>query len=188
MNGEYIKELDKEDVVQLALPHLIQAGKVPEDMNDEKREWVEDLITLYQRQLSYGAEIVELTSVFLQKEISLDDAAKKVLEEEQAIEVLQVFTDHLIHLDEFTSENIKEQLKATQQETGYRGRRLFMPIRVATTGQTNGPELPKAIELIGRDVVINRLDQILNELGAKKITNTIKYHTIKVYKSVDKEK
>src|SRR5690625_5619096 len=85
-------------------------------MNDEKREWVEDLITLYQMQLSYGAEIVELTSVFFQEEISLDDAAQKVLEEEQAIEVLQVFTDHLIHLDEFTSENIKEQLKATQQE------------------------------------------------------------------------
>src|SRR5690625_7785975 len=135
-------------------------------MNDEKREWVEDLITLYQMQLSYGAEIVELTSVFFQEEISLDDAAQKVLEEEQAIEDLQVFTDHLIHLDEFTSENIKEQLKATQQETGYRGRRLFMPISVATTRHTNGPELPNANELIARDDVLHWIDQILNELGA----------------------
>lgn len=166
MNGEYIKALDKEAVVDLALPHLIKAGKVSEEMDAEQRAWVEELIILYQRQLSHGAEIVELTSVFFQEDISFDEAARKVLEEEQAVEVLQVFTDHLIHLDDFTSKNIKEKLRATQKETGHRGRRLFMPIRVATTGQTNGPELPKAIELIGKDVIIQRLDQVLTELGA----------------------
>ena len=166
MNGEYIKDLKKEDLITLVLPHLIKSGKVAEDMDENTRKWVEELIVLYQRQLSHGAEIVELTSVFFQEDISFDEAAQKVLEEEQTIEVLQVFTDHLIHLDDFTSDQIKEQLKATQKETGHRGRRLFMPIRVATTGQTNGPELPKAIELIGKEVVINRLDQVLRDLGA----------------------
>src|SRR5690625_940497 len=166
MNGEYIKDLNKEDLITLVLPHLIKSGKVAEDMDENTRKWVEELIVLYQRQLSHGAEIVELTSVFFQEDISFDEAAQKVLEEEQTIEVLQVFTDHLIHLDDFTSDQIKEQLKATQKETGHRGRRLFMPIRVATTGQTNGPELPKAIELIGKEVVINRLDQVLRDLGA----------------------
>ena len=28
-----------------------------------------------------------------------------------------------------------------------------MPIRVAITGQTHGPDLPKAIELLGKDKV-----------------------------------
>lgn len=166
MNGEYIKSLNEKEVIDLTLPHLIAAGRVPENMDEEKRKWVEELILLYQRQLSHGAEIVELTSVFFQEELSFTEDARKVLEEEQTIEVLQVFTDHLIHLDEFTAENIKEKLRATQKETGYRGRKLFMPIRVATTGQTNGPELPKAIELVGKEVVISRLDQVLNDLGA----------------------
>jgi len=39
-----------------------------------------------------------------------------------------------------------------------------MPIRVATTGQTHGPELPKAIELLGKDVVLARLDQVLSQI------------------------
>lgn len=164
MNGEYIKKEDPQDVIHLALPHLIKAGKVEEDMTTEKRDWVEEIIVLYQEQLSYGAEIVELTSLFFQEEIDYDEEAEKVLEGEQVIEVLQVFTDHLIHLDEFTADEIKEQLRATQKETTHRGRRLFMPIRVATTGQTNGPILPKAIELIGKDVVISRLDQVLTNL------------------------
>jgi len=166
MNGEYIKNTPLERVIDLALPHLIEANKVPETMDDNQREWTESLIELYQEQLSHGAEIVELTEVFFTEEIDYDEEAQEVLQGEQVIEVLQVFTDHLIHLDEFTSEHIKDQLRATQKETKQRGRRLFMPIRVATTGRTSGPELPKAIELLGKDVVISRLDQVLNMLEA----------------------
>lgn len=166
MNGEYIKPLPVETVIDLALPHLIAAGKVEEKMTAEQREWIEDVISLYQEQLRYGEEIVELTQVFFKDEIAYDEAAQAVLEEEQAVEVLQVFADYLIQLDagEFTPADVKDQLKATQKETKHRGRKLFMPIRVATTGQTNGPELPKAISLLGRDVVVARLDQVLQEI------------------------
>jgi len=166
MNGEYIKKMDVESVIDLAIPHLMKAGKISEHMNDSERKWIEEVIGLYQEQLSYGAEIVELTDLFFKTEIEYDDEAKQVLSDDHVIEVLQVFTDHLIHLDEFNSEMIKEQLKATQKETKQRGRKLFMPIRVATTGQTNGPILPKAIELLGKDVVLTRLDRVLKELGA----------------------
>ena len=83
------------------------------------------------------------------------------------VEVLQVFTDKLIHLDNFVQEDIKEQIKATQKETKHRGKKLFMPIRVATTGQTHGPELPKAIELLGKDIVLTRLNQLLDTLETK---------------------
>lgn len=166
MNGEYMKKADTKRVIDLALPHLIEAGKVERNMNDDKRKWIEEVISLYQEQLTYGAEIVELTELFFQEEIHYDEEAQEVLKGEQVIEVLQVFTDHLLHLDDFTSEKIKEQLKKTQKETTHRGRRLFMPIRVATTGQTNGPVLPKTIELIGKDVVIHRLDRVLKDLGA----------------------
>lgn len=164
MNGEYIKKADVETVIELALPHLIEAGKIAQDADEQKLSWIKEIIALYQEQLRYGAEIVELTELFFKTEIHYDDAARKVLAEEQVVEVLQVFTDKLIHLDEFTAKQIKEQIKATQKETKHRGKKLFMPIRVATTGQTHGPELPKAIELLGKDVVIARLDRVLNDI------------------------
>ena len=166
MNGEYIKTLSPEEAVSLALPYLIDAGKLPEDMDDQKREWAEKLIQLYQEQLHYGKEIVELTELFFKTEITYDEAAMDVLKEEQVPEVLQVFTDKLIHLDDFNATEIKAQIKATQKETGHRGKKLFMPIRVATTGQKHGPELPLAIELLGKEVVVNRLDALLNKLNA----------------------
>ncbi|GGA88499.1 glutamate--tRNA ligase [Ornithinibacillus halotolerans] len=166
MNGEYIKAAELEKVIELALPHLIEAGKLPENMDATTSEWAEKVIGLYHEQLRYGEEIVELTKMFFTKEVELDEAAKAVLAEEQVPEVLQVFTDKLIHLDEFNKDTIKDQIKATQKETGHRGKKLFMPIRVATSGQTHGPELPLAIELLGKETIVQRLDNLLKELGA----------------------
>src|SRR5699024_535270 len=148
----------------LALPHLIEAGKISQDADEKTLTWAKEVIALYQEQLRYGAEIVPLTELFFKAEIEYDEAAQAVLQEEQVVEVLQVFTDKLIHLDDFTQDQIKEQIKATQKETKHRGKKLFMPIRVATTGQTHGPELPKAIELLGKEVILARLDTVLNEI------------------------
>ena len=166
MNGEYIKKSSPETVIDLALPHLIAAGKIKEDADEATLSWIKEVILLYQEQLRYGQEIVELTELFFKTEISYDETATEVLQEEQVVEVLQVFTDKLIHLDSFEADEIKAQIKATQKETKHRGKKLFMPIRVATTGQTHGPELQKAIELLGKDVVLTRLDKVLQDLGA----------------------
>lgn len=164
MNGEYIKNISVEEVIDLALPHLIEAGRLTEDADEARVNWIKEVIALYQAQLRYGAEIVELTDLFFKEEIHYDEAAQEVLAEEQVVEVLQVFADKLIHLDEFLQEDIKNQIKATQKETKHRGKKLFMPIRVATTGQTHGPELPKAIELLGKEVILARLDQVLSNI------------------------
>ncbi|MBN8237451.1 glutamate--tRNA ligase [Halobacillus kuroshimensis] len=163
MNNQYIKAADLDQVVELALPHLVEAGRVSEDMSDEDRQWVKELIGLYQEQLNYGAEIVELTELFFKQEIQYDEAAMEVLQGEQVPEVLETFKKNLQQLEEFTPANIKAQIKAVQKETGHKGKKLFMPIRVATTGQTHGPELPNAIHLLGLDTVTVRLNDVLSK-------------------------
>src|SRR5699024_5395989 len=99
-------------------------------------------------------------------EIEYDETAQTVLNEEQVVEVSQVFTDNLIHLDDFTADSIKEQIKATQKETKHKGKKLFMPISVATTGQTSDQGLTKASQLIGKELILKRLDVLLKELEA----------------------
>ncbi|ELK46905.1 glutamate--tRNA ligase [Halobacillus sp. ACCC02827] len=166
MNNQYIKASDLDKVVELSLPHLVEAGRFPETMTEEQQEWARELISLYHEQLNYGAEIVELTDLFFKQEIQYDEAAMEVLEGEQVPEVLETFKKNLQQLDEFTPDNIKAQIKAVQKETGHKGKKLFMPVRVATTGQTHGPELPNAIHLLGLETVTVRLDDVLNKLQA----------------------
>src|SRR5699024_12759604 len=72
MNGEYIKTAELDTVIDIALPQLIEAGKVPKDMDEKQKEWTQSLIALYQEQLGYGAEIVELTDIFFKDDIDYD--------------------------------------------------------------------------------------------------------------------
>ncbi|MRG87992.1 glutamate--tRNA ligase [Salinibacillus xinjiangensis] len=165
MNNQYIKAAELEDVIKLAMPHLVKAGKVPENMDEKQQKWAEDLISLYKEQLSYGAEIVELTELFFKEEIEYDEDSMKVLNEEQVPEVMETFLTKLDELENFEPGEIKKSIKAVQKDTGAKGKKLFMPIRVATTGQTHGPELPDAIYLLGKDTVKVRLQSVIKQIG-----------------------
>ncbi|UJM27838.1 glutamate--tRNA ligase [Bacillus aerophilus] len=160
VNNQYVKALDLDQVVALTLPHLQKAGKVSERLTEEENTWVRKLISLYHEQLSYGAEIVELTELFFKEQIEYNQEAKVVLAEEQVPEVMASFAGQLERLESFTPDEIKAAIKAVQKETGHKGKKLFMPIRVAVTGQTHGPELPQSIELLGKETVLNRIKQI----------------------------
>ncbi|MMZ68391.1 Glutamate--tRNA ligase [compost metagenome] len=59
--------------------------------------------------------------------------------------------------EEFTAARMAALIKEVQKETGFKGKQLFMPIRVALTGQTHGRDLNETIYLLGRDKVIQRL-------------------------------
>ncbi|MEC2304900.1 MULTISPECIES: glutamate--tRNA ligase [Heyndrickxia] len=161
MNNQYMKKLDLDKVVELALPHLVKAGLVPENRTPEEEQWVRKLISLYQEQMSYGAEIVELSKpLFFTDEITYDDEAKAILSGEHVPEVLRAFLEELDRIEPFEAGEIKKAIKAVQKATGQKGKKLFMPIRVAVSGQTHGPELQSLIELLGREKVKKRLERI----------------------------
>ncbi|MBU8880266.1 glutamate--tRNA ligase [Bacillus sp. FJAT-29790] len=161
MNNQYMKTIEVDKLVAISLPHLVKAGKVSENMSAEEAQWVRSLIALYQEKMSFGAEIVELTEIFFNEETVLDEEAKAVLAEEQVPEVLAAFLNEIEQLSEFKADEIKAAMKAVQKATGHKGKKLFMPIRVAITGQTHGPDLPQAIALFGKEKVKNRLMSIL---------------------------
>jgi nondiscriminating glutamyl-tRNA synthetase len=162
MNNQYIKSIDSERLVEISLPHLISAGRVSQNMTEEEKEWVKELILLHQEKMNFGAEIVELTELFFRESLVYDEEAKEVLSEEQVEEVLKSFVIELKGLESFSTDEIKAAMKAVQKATGQKGKKLFMPIRVATTGQTHGPDLPKAIHLLGLETVINRVERVFS--------------------------
>ncbi len=162
MNNQYVKQLDVSRAVDLSLPHLVKAGKVSAELSEEEAKWVYQLVDLYQEQMSFGAEIVELSQLFFKEELDFEGEAKEVLAEEQVPEVMQAFLQELDTLETFTADEIKKAIKAVQKSTGQKGKKLFMPIRAAVTGQTHGPDLPKAIALLGKEKIKQRVESILS--------------------------
>jgi glutamyl-tRNA synthetase len=46
---------------------------------------------------------------------------------------------------------------ALKEQTGRKGKPLFLPLRQALTGQDHGPEMAALLPLIGRDAALGRL-------------------------------
>jgi len=159
MNNQYIKQMPLEEVVELAVPHLQKAGRLPETMDADQQKWAERLVALYHDQLSFGAEITELSEQFFSDALHYGEEEKEVLAGEQVPEVMGSFKEQLEALEVFEPAEIKAAIKAVQKATGHKGKNLFMPIRVVTTGQTHGPELPDAIALLGKEKTIARVSQ-----------------------------
>lgn len=75
---------------------------------------------------------------------------------DQDYEFLAIAAKHLpqeITLDSWTiwTENISN-------DTGRKGKNLFMPLRIALTGKTSGPELKALLPILSRDEILRRLE------------------------------
>ncbi|WP_373104766.1 glutamate--tRNA ligase [Gemella morbillorum] len=161
INNQYIKAQPLERIVNLALPFFVKEGVATQEEVDNNRAWFEKLISLYQPQMSYGAEIVELTKQFFIEEIKFDEEELEILKQDTTVAVFEDFLEKLEVAGDFTSENIKTLIKTIQKDTGVKGKNLFMPIRIASTGSMHGPELNTSLELLGRDRVVARVKAAL---------------------------
>ncbi|MNN65726.1 Glutamate--tRNA ligase [compost metagenome] len=98
-----------------------------------------------------------MSELFFRSHLELETEAAQVLAEPQVPEVLSAFLAKVESTEDFTAGNMAVLIKEVQKETGHKGKGLFMPIRVALTGQTHGRDLNVTIALLGRSLVIERL-------------------------------
>ncbi|MDX1924485.1 MAG: glutamate--tRNA ligase [Rickettsiaceae bacterium] len=81
--------------------------------------------------------------------------------EPDSLDVLEVARDLLndIELDQTTW---REWTKKIKEKTGKSGQALYMPLRRSITGVEHGPELSDIILLIGKENILNRLNDTIN--------------------------
>ena len=153
VNSHYIKKLDIESLLNITVPHLKEAY----DLSDKTEEWIKKLVSIYQDHISYGKEIVEVTDLFFKEKIELNDECKEFMSAEGTSNTLKVFEKEIENIKEWTVENINDAIMLTKEKASVKGKMLYMPIRIKTTGQMHGPELPDTIFLLGKELVLNRL-------------------------------
>lgn len=162
INNQYIKVMDLDQLTAMCLPFLVEAGKVEANPDADKLAWVTKLVSLYQPQMSFAGEIVELSELFFGEHPVVAGEAQEVLAGETVPTVLAAFKTEVENMTDFDVPAIKAGIKAVQQATGVKGKNLFMPIRVAVSGEMHGPELGDTIVLLGKEKTIDHLNKALN--------------------------
>ncbi|AUJ31463.1 MAG: glutamate--tRNA ligase [Liquorilactobacillus nagelii] len=164
VNNQYVKNARMDRIANESIKQLIRAKRLPENPDAKTVAWARSLTDLFKQQMSYMGEIIDLSGIFFLDPPVLDEAAKTELRDENAVLVLEKFIEKVKSMPLFDAGEIQNAIFDIQAETGVRGRKLYMPIRIGTTRKSHGPELAASVELLGRKKALAHLEQTLTEM------------------------
>jgi len=161
INGFYIRQSPLEKIVELALPYLKEGGYVPEEPTGQDKAQFRAMISVVRNYLSNLAEITDHVEIFYKDPTYEEEDMQAVLKQDQVSQVLSAVRQRITDAGLLNEESAKAMIKKLPKELGIGGKKVFMPLRVALTGHTQGPELYQVIPALGMEKTLKRLDKAI---------------------------
>jgi nondiscriminating glutamyl-tRNA synthetase len=157
MNGEYLKQKSFPEFKELVLPYFEKDGFNLSEIEEGKLDAVLEATRGGVHSLE---EVPEAATIFFDKYFKLDEKAEEVTSWEEFPAVLDALRVVIEGQSEITADNLGDIQNQVKEKSGAKGKKLFMPIRVITTGRTAGPELKISLPIIGKESVLKRIDLV----------------------------
>jgi len=167
VNGQHMKKLTPAQLTDLSISHLVKAGYIAEDFTEipAHREWLEKVVAAEQEHIQYAAQIVDEVRQYFIDEVTFEgEEEKELIADSETLEGVKLFLKALPSV-EMSEAGIKTLFKEIIKESGLPAKKVFMPIRVALTGEKHGPELHHLIPLLGIKRVEARISDSLKMLN-----------------------
>lgn len=156
-NHHYIKEMDSEEYLHWIRPLFTREC-------NKSDEWINELLLTYKDHINYGKEINEVVADFFKTEFVIDEEAQEFLESDASIkDIIRIYKKKLEEINEWNISNLNTCIEDVKNEANIKGKMLYMPIRIVASGLMHGPELANTLYLIGKDEVINRINNYLTK-------------------------
>ncbi len=156
LNQHYIKSLPVAEIKQALQWHLDQ-----QKLDISNGPDIKELIPVFAERVQTLKEMAQQIHYFYQDFEEFDaNAAKKHLRP-VAEEPLKVVQQKLAALSNWHAELIQQAIDATAAELEVGMGKVGMPLRVAVTGAGQSPNLDVTLSLIGKERVLQRIDQAL---------------------------
>ena len=162
MNGQYVRQMSEEEYLEMG---KIWLDKLNLDSDDQEKNKL--ILLSVRNHLNRFDELADAASIFFKDELNYSEEALDWIKKEESISIFENMQDQIKKYSELTLDNFKELMKNVQNETGIKGKDLWMPVRAAITGQIAGPELPAVITVVGKKRVEAFLNQTI-EIGKTK--------------------
>lgn len=159
MNNHYIKAADLDVLTKLCKPYLVESGFATENNFDEKYTELKRIVEVLRERFDKLEDIKSYYSFFTRKDVELeDDEAREIIAMEHVPEIMNLFVEKMMKSEILDADAVKAILKEIQKETGHKGKNLFMPARVAITGQVHGPDIAIVTEILGKELTKERIE------------------------------
>ena len=158
LNGIYIRKLDRPELKKRLQPFI------PPAFPHQKIDSILDLV--YERLVTL-ADFAELTDFFY-KEIDYSTATllKKAQDQPGLVdEQIQETKRVIASLDVVDANSLEKCIRQLQEKHDWHKGQYFMMLRIAMTGRTATPPLFETMAVLGKDLILERLDLALKRLS-----------------------
>jgi glutamyl-tRNA synthetase len=160
LNAHYIKNGDPVRLGRLLAEYLAERGVATADGPDPAA-----VVRTLRERCKTLVEMAEQAVFYYQPEVEFDaDAVSKFLTAEQQTLFAELLA-HLEQLGEWREKPIEEAFGKVMENTGLKFGKIAQPVRVALTGGTVSPSICQVLEVLGREVSLQRLRQASAMIG-----------------------
>ena len=143
-------------------PDILENSSESSSKDPNRAHRMKETLLALRVYLDNYAQMNQHISDFLIRDASifdkLDDEAMAILSREFVPGLLANLKEKINDLEPFDEMTIKKCIKEVGEISNIKGKDLFMSIRVAVTAKTHGLELPAYIKLLGKEMVLSRLE------------------------------
>lgn len=162
MNYEYSRALTPDRFHELAVHALARSGI---DTNRFPLEYVKAALDTCVGKVKLFSELGAYAGFYFKDTVTYDpDAAKKDFVPENRPRLAKLRAA-FAELGSFDADTVGNTLAATARELGVKTGVLVHPTRLACTGQPVGPSLYHLLAVLGKERVLERLDQAIARMG-----------------------
>jgi glutamyl-tRNA synthetase len=171
MNGVYIRQLPLDELVRRTIPYMERPeaeGGLPDSIQRPLEiEYTTRVLHLEHERLKILGEAAHVVSFFYEQEISYDTALliQKGMDAPRTLVALEQARDALQALEQWEAPAIETLLRELVATTGLKAGQLFGTIRTAVSGRTATPPLFQMMEVLRREVSMQRIQQAIERLN-----------------------
>ncbi len=148
MNGRWLRELPRDELVRRLEKFTGRSG-------------LDGAVEIAADKIQTLNEFWPLARFFFEGPEQDDEAFKRVLGSDGAVETLQAAREALDLVEPFTVEHVETALRAVVESRGVKPGAVFQPVRVAIAGTTVSPGIFESVALLGKKETLGRIDQAL---------------------------
>ena len=156
INGDKIRALTIDEFLTWSLPFLKDAGIITG--SDSEIALVRLALPLIQERIVTLSEVPAMLAFLFTKEFAVDEAARPKIADTDSKKILKRALSDLTPLSSWDHVAIEGVLRASLiEEMGLKPRIAFSALRIAATGSTISPPLFESMELLGKEVCLERI-------------------------------
>jgi len=159
-NGLHIRALPVEELTRRLVPYFRQAGYPISEAD------LAPIAPLLQERLTVLSDGPAMAGFFFREEVIPEAEALigKKMDAPASLEAARRALQVLENTEPFTTEALEPPMRALADELGLKAGQLFGILRMAVTGQRVSPPLFETMEVLGREVVLQRVRQAIRLL------------------------